>query len=265
MQKDLEIFLQEGNSEGFVDIATCRKAAEKFGFSYSEIEKTALHVNLMPLRYKRNQSSISFEEQKVLLNSHVAIIGCGGLGGHVAENLARIGVGRLSLFDFDVFEEHNLNRQNFSCFTNIGKEKVTVVKEACENINPALHVEAFCKEFDAKKDFTLVQDADVIIDALDNPQTKLDLSFTCKEQNKAFVHGAIAGFSSQHSTCNTLENFYKDGSKGAEKEVGNPSFTVSYAASLQSAECIKLLLNKGEVFKESFFMSDILNNEFIFL
>ena len=89
-----------------------------------------------------------------------------------------------------------------------------------------------------------------MVDALDNPQLKLELASTCKEKNIDFVHASIAGFSSQISTCNTLENTYKNGESGIENRVGNLVFTSSFTASLQSAEVVKLLLKKGEVFKK---------------
>ena len=220
---------------------------------------------MTPLRYKRNQSTISVENQLKLLNSHVSIVGCGGLGGHIAEILTRIGVGNLALFDFDIFEEHNLNRQNFSNYNNLGKEKVLVIKEALELINPALHVEAFIKKFNPFMDMDLIKNSNVVVDALDNPQTKLDLSFTCKERNIIFVHGAIAGMTGQFTTCNTLENLYRYSGSGIEKSVGNPSFSVTFAASIQSAEVIKTILKMGNTLKDNILMTNLLENEFITL
>jgi molybdopterin-synthase adenylyltransferase len=265
MKTEIEDFLQENAVDKFVKISTCKEASKKFNVPFQDVEKIALHVNLLPLRYKRNQTTISLENQLKLLNAHVAIIGCGGLGGHIAENLARIGIGKMTLYDFDVFEEHNLNRQNFSNFEVIGKEKVYVVKEGCEKINPALEVNAHHKQFSISQDFQDIKQVDVVIDALDNPALKLELASTCKENNLAFVHGAIAGFNAQHASCATLEHLYKDGQTGIEKSVGNPSFTVTFAASLQSAESIKLLLNLGESLKDKILISNLLDNEFILL
>jgi molybdopterin/thiamine biosynthesis adenylyltransferase len=265
MEIKIERFLQENSSDNFITISTCKKASSKYELSYHEVEKIALQNGLLPLRYKRNQTTISFENQLKLLNAHVAIIGCGGLGGHIAENLARLGVGNLRLFDFDVFEEHNLNRQNFSHFGVLGKEKALVVKEGCERINPALHVKAFVQKFDVQKDFGLIEDCDVIIDALDDPQIKLELSFTCKDKKKDFIHGAIAGFNTQHASCISLEHLYKNGSKGIETSVGNPAFTVSFAASLQSLECVKLILGLKENLEGKILLCNLLENEFILL
>jgi molybdopterin/thiamine biosynthesis adenylyltransferase len=265
MEINIERFLQENSSDNFITISTCKKASSKYELSYHEVEKIALQNGLLPLRYKRNQTTISFENQLKLLNAHVAIIGCGGLGGHIAENLARIGVGKMTLYDLDVFEEHNLNRQNFSNYDVIGKEKVYVVKKECERINPSLRINAHYKEFTVAQDFKEISNVDVVIDALDNPALKLELAFTCKENNLPFVHGAIAGFNTQHASCISLEHLYKNGSKGIETSVGNPAFTVSFAASLQSLECVKLILGLKENLEGKILLCNLLENEFILL
>jgi len=160
-------------------------------------------------------------------------------------------------------KEHNLNRQNFSNIENLGKEKVMVVKEGIKKINPALHVNAFVQKFNPKSDFDMIKDCDVVVDALDNPQTKLELAQICKENSMNFVHGAIAGMNGQFSTCNTLENLYRDGSSGIEKSIGNPSFSVTFAASIQSAEVIKTLLKMGENLENKILITNLLENEFI--
>lgn len=265
MNEKIEKFLIENSQDGFVSMLTCKECMKQFSLNLPSVEKKAFEIGISPLRYKRNQTSISVENQFKLFNAHVAIIGCGGLGGHIAENLARLGVGNLRLFDFDVFEEHNLNRQNFSHFGVLGKEKALVVKEGCERINPALHVKAFVQKFDVQKDFGLIEDCDVIIDALDDPQIKLELSFTCKDKKKDFIHGAIAGFNTQHASCISLEHLYKNGSKGIETSVGNPAFTVSFAASLQSLECVKLILGLKENLEGKILLCNLLENEFILL
>ena len=75
-------------------------------------------------RYLRNKNLISHEEQVKLSQMKVAVLGCGGLGGYVIEMLARLGVGKLILVDFDTFDESNLNRQLISTEKNLGSSKV---------------------------------------------------------------------------------------------------------------------------------------------
>lgn len=261
----LEEFLDKNSKNGFCSIKVETDAASIYKISFKNVEQIALSMGITPLRYKRNQSTISIKNQLKLLNSQVAIIGCGGLGGHIAEILTRIGIGKLKLFDFDIFEEHNLNRQNFSNYSNIGKEKVLVAKKELEQINPALDIEAFVKKFNPLEDINILKDVDIVIDALDNPKTKLELASICKARNIAFIHGAIAGMNGQFSTCSTLENLYRDGSCGIEKSIGNPAFSVTFAASIQSSEAIKVLLNIGETLKDKILITNLIENEFITL
>lgn len=265
MRKNIEEFIKKNSNDNFLPFKIELELHKQYKISFKEIEQICLQIGIAPLRYKRNQSTISPSSQLKLLNSHVAIIGSGGLGGHIAEILARIGVGELSIFDFDIFEEHNLNRQNFSNIETLGKEKVLVVKEGIEKINPALHVNTFVQKFDPKKDFEMIKNVDIVVDALDNPQIKLDLAKRCKENSLDFVHGAIAGMNGQFSTCNTLENLYRNGSSGIEKNIGNPSFSVTFAASIQSAEVIKTILNIGKNLKDKILITNLLENEFITL
>ncbi len=111
----------------------------------------------------------------------------------------------------------------------------------------------------------IIENVDIVVDALDNPKTKLDLALSCKNINKAFVHGAIAGMNGQFSTCNTLENLYRNGSCGIEKSVGNPAFSVTFASSIQSSEVIKILLDTGDILKEKILITNLLENEFTIL
>ena len=106
-----------------------RRASERFGRSLADIEAAALGWELLPGRYRRNRETVSVVDQLRLFRSRVAVIGCGGLGGYVIEQLARLGVGTLVLVDPDVFEEHNLNRQLLSSPAHLEAAKVAVARE----------------------------------------------------------------------------------------------------------------------------------------
>ena len=84
-----------------------------------------------------NKSREFFDPNKVKERCH--IIGCGSIGSHVAELLARYGVKRLTLYDFDVVESHNLVNQNFY-HRQIGKEKTEALKELLLDINPEMDI-----------------------------------------------------------------------------------------------------------------------------
>ena len=226
------------------------------------MERHALSSDILPLRYARNRDTIDTEKQLKLLEARVAIIGCGGLGGHVAEMLTRIGVGHLSLVDPDVFDEHNLNRQNFATLDVLEEEKVQVLKRNLSSINPSVQIRPIIKALDPARDFALIEDADVIVDALDNPQIKLELAQTCQTHSVHFVHGAIAGMDGQISVNATLEHLYHDGGHGAEDTVGNLPFTATFVAALQAAEAVKLILDLGESLAGEVLITDLLYHDF---
>jgi len=256
-------YLQDHMHDGFLPLETTFKAMQHFTCNFREVENIALSNGILPLRYKRNQKTLSTKDQYTLFQAKVLIVGCGGLGGFVAEMLTRIGVGELTLCDGDIFEEHNLNRQNFSSIKTLGRLKAEVLKEKLEEINPALHVKIKTDFLALPKDENFVKNADVIVDALDHPQTKCLLAQCAKKYNKAFVHAAIGGYFTQFATNTTLEALYLQEGDGAEKKSGNPAFTVCFAASIQSIEVVKLILNKPHL--THYLMGDLVDYEWTYV
>ncbi len=252
--------LESQQIDGFLSYDIHHNLKEKYGISYYELEKIALENDIIPLKYKRNANSIKPNEQLKLLTSKVAIIGCGGLGGNISEYLARIGIGNILLMDFDKFDEHNLNRQNYSTVESLGRYKVDVAKESISKINPSVRVFTCKEKFDG--DFEPLKEYEIIVDALDSPKTKLLLAKKAKQYSKTFVHGAIGGFSIQTATNSTLQTIYRDVTGGAETTLGNLPFVASFCASLQASEVVKSILGKGELFEDGIFFADLLDNEF---
>ena len=245
-------FLKTHLEDGFLPLSYGYEAAKHYNISFRDVEIAALNAGIMPLRYKRNCKSLSPKEQLTLLHSHVLILGCGGLGGFVAEFLTRIGVGNITLFDGDFFEEHNLNRQIGATLETLGKNKAQTLSLRLKKINPALHVNAYAEFFSLDKHRAMLSNVDVMVDALDEPALKRTLARWAHEHHLSFVHAAIAGMTLQCNTNQCLEDFYPTDGKGAEAYAGNLSFTVSCAASLQSAEVVKILLGRPHLDKTLF-------------
>jgi tRNA A37 threonylcarbamoyladenosine dehydratase len=110
----------------------------------------------------------------------VAVIGIGGVGSYAAEALARSGVGRLTLMDFDVVAPSNLNRQIHALETTLGRPKVEVMAERCRAINPAAAVEPLQEAFHAENAETLLSRGfDAVLDCIDTITDKLLLIETC--------------------------------------------------------------------------------------
>ena len=226
-------------------------AAKYFTMSLAQVERIALEMGLLPARYQRNRKTISVKDQLSLFRSHVAVIGCGGLGGYVIEELTRLGVGRITGIDPDIFEEHNLNRQLYSTPENLGKPKVEAAAARVAKINPAVTFVPVRVAFSKLNGFELLQGVDLVIDALDSIPVRLELAEISAELNAPMVHGAIGGWYGQVVTQfpgeNTLRKIYNRSlqSKGIEKGLGNPSFTPAVVASMQVAEACKILIGHG--------------------
>lgn len=261
-------FLRENLKDGLLPWTAQSAAAERFGWSLAEIEEAALSNGILPARYQRNRSMLSVVDQLLLFRSQVAVIGCGGLGGYIIEELARLGIGRIVAIDPDVFEEHNLNRQLLSSPANLGLAKVEAALDRVGQINPAVRVKPIKEFFCTANGRELLRGATLAVDALDSISYRLELAQACTEMEIPMVHGAIGGWYGHVATQlpgdTTVQSIYRNwvAGKGIEKELGNPAFTPALVASLQVAEVCKLLLGRGELLRRRKLSIDLLEMEF---
>ena len=101
-----------------------------------------------------------------LKSACVAVAGLGGLGSNIAAMLARSGVGRLALFDYDVVEPSNLNRQNYY-ISHLGMYKTDATKQLLLQMNPFLVVETHCVKLTKENAAALLRSFPVVCEALD--------------------------------------------------------------------------------------------------
>jgi len=217
------------------------------------------------MRYSKNMKMLTAEENERLRTFKVAIIGCGGLGGYIAEMLARLGIGNLICIDGDVFDESNLNRQIISRENNIGKHKAKVAHEHLSGVNSSIDISYKIEMLDYENAEGILYGYDLVFDAVDSIQTKLMLQKVCEKLEIPMIYGAIAGWYGQVSTIlpgdRTLEKIYR-ADAGIESELGNPSFTPATVASIQVAEGLKVLLGKPEILSKKMLYIDLLNQEY---
>ena len=224
-------------------------------------------TGIMKDRYNRNLGTVSAEEQQLLKTKSVCVAGCGGLGGTVIENLVRIGTGRITAIDGDVFEESNLNRQVLSNEADIGRPKAEEAAEQMKVINSEVTVRPVVEFVKADNARRLVAGHDVVVDALDNISSRKILEAACEAEGIPLVHGAIAGWNGQVAVImpgdRIIEMIYSgDEDKGSERETGNPAFTPAVIASMEAAEVIKLLLGREGVLRNRMLMADLLNHQY---
>ena len=199
----------------------------------------------------------------MLRQKRILVAGCGGLGGHIIDQLSRIGVGHLRVVDGDVFEASNLNRQLLSTVPLLGISKARAAAEHIARVNPKIiadPVECFLTEDNVKD---LIGDCDAVMDALDNITSRRILASACAEAGIPYIYGAISGWVAQAAVSmpgdNLVEKLYPEGTVLRDKSV--LSFTPALCASIQVSLCVKLLTGRP-VETGAVYYFDLLNQEF---
>lgn len=214
----------------------------------------ALRNGLWPLRFKGNRGLLNGLQQARLLESQVAVVGCGGLGGGVILLLARFGVGRFILCDGDCFDESNLNRQLLSREDRLGKNKALIAQEELSLV--ASHAEVTAHPLWVRPENLpgIIRGADLAIDCLDNLITRRQLETAAHGEGLTFIHGAIAGLEGlalvSRPGFNGLSKMYGQEEitkeQGAENMMGVPTVTPVITAAYQVFLAVKELLGQGE-------------------
>ena len=138
--------------------------------------------------------------QQRLLNSHVAIIGLGGLGSPAAGYLAAMGIGELTLIDHDRVELSNLQRQILFEHADIGTPKVRAAAERIEELNEDVTIHTHAEKLTAGNAASLISGADIVIDACDNFTARTALHDACATHKKPLIYAAISGFEAMITT-----------------------------------------------------------------
>lgn len=128
-----------------------------------------------------------------LIGKSVLIVGIGGVGGYVAEMLARCGIGRVGIMDFDVVDISNINRQIIALNSNIGECKTDVMKARILDINPDCEVVAINSRFNADSATVLDGGWNYVVDAIDSFEDKVALICLAKERGLNIVSAMGAG------------------------------------------------------------------------
>lgn len=200
----------------------------------------------MQERYSRNVPALSQAECALLRTKKVCVVGCGGLGGNLIEQLARIGVGAIRAIDGDVFEPSNLNRQLLCTVDLLGTAKAEAAAERIRRVNPDVEAESVHAFLDEQNAQALIQGCDVVLDALDNIDSRRILASACEKQNIPYVYGAISGWVAQAAVIlpgdGMIGKLYPQGAAIRNKSV--LAFAPALCASMQVALCTKLLTGR---------------------
>ncbi len=178
----------------------------------------------------------------------VGIAGAGGLGSNCAVALARSGISKLIIADFDTVNEGNLNRQYYF-YDQIGQVKVNALKENLERINPNVTIEIHnikINEYNIGNIFTA---CDIIVEAFDNAEEKRMLIETVLSEfpDKPIIYGSgMAGYGDNNSLrSRQIDNLYICGDEKSEISDNNPPLAprVGIVANMQANLVLEILLN----------------------
>jgi molybdopterin/thiamine biosynthesis adenylyltransferase len=153
------------------------------------------------LRYSRHLllDEIDLAGQEKLLNSHVLVIGAGGLGSAAAPYLAAAGIGTITLMDFDAVELTNLQRQIMHTQKSVGSSKVASGKRFLEALNPSIHVISMQERATAGNLAAILPSVDVVLDCTDNFATRQLINAACAEHRVTLVSGSALRLDGQLS------------------------------------------------------------------
>jgi len=188
---------------------------------------------------------------KTLANATVGIAGLGGLGSNIAMMLARAGVGRLVVADYDDVDQSNLNRQNYF-FSQIGTSKTEATKQMLARTNPDCIAETRSKKITRENAADIFKDCDIVCEALDDPEQKavfVNAVLAQLPHVKLVAASGMAGLGSANGirTRRVAQNFYLCGDEHSEASANTPVHAprVMLCAAHQANMVLKLL--SGEV------------------
>lgn len=222
-------------------------------------------------RYSRHilLPNVDVAGQQKLLQSHVLIIGLGGLGSPAAIYLAASGIGKMTLCDFDRIDESNLQRQVLYRDAQIGQLKTEAAKQHLLQLNPDLQIEldAEVQTLDTLRHHC--HQADIVIDASDNFQTRHAVNQACFAKQKPLVSAAairmegqltVFDFRQADSPCYAC--LYSENSADPSQETcsenGILAPVVGILGAMQALETIKVLLHLGETLSGKLLLFDAL-------
>lgn len=222
------------------------------------------------LRYSRHilLPQLDITGQQKLIDSHVMIIGLGGLGAPVSMYLASSGVGKLTLIDDDEVELSNLQRQIVHGQSDIGRPKVASAADKLRELNPDISLQLIDRRLDKAALSEATADVDVLVDCSDNFATRFLLNEVSRQQKLPLVSGAAIRFEAQVTVYDPRQAdnpcyrcLYED--KGELEQTCSESGVLAPMLAMvggtQAVETIKLLTGIGETLAGRLLLLDALS------
>ena len=231
--------------------------------------------NIVENRYSRQAilHNIGERGSGKLGKSHVIIIGCGALGTVAANNLARAGVGKISILDRDFVELNNLQRQMLFDQNDVGEPKAMAATRKLQLINSDIEIVPLVKDLNHTNIDEIIKDVDLVFDGTDNIQTRMLINDVCVMKKIPWIYTGAIGTSGM--TMNILPDaacirclypsIPKPGSLPTCDTMGVLNTVTVIMGSMASTEAIKILLGEAKPRNKqdsSLIVYDAWNNSF---
>ena len=193
------------------------------------------------------------ELQKKISSVTVAVCGLGGLGSNIAVALARAGIGKLILTDFDKVDITNLHRQQYKA-CQIGMNKTEALQANLEEINPYLKTDIHTLRLDEDNANVILSDAEIICEAFDDAEEKASIvNYVLSEMPEKYIvaSSGMAGFSGANliKTRRISKRFYLCGDEVSDVKggIGLVSTRVMLCAAHQAHAVLRIIAEEFEV------------------
>ncbi|MGZ5028254.1 MAG: HesA/MoeB/ThiF family protein [Methylobacter sp.] len=224
------------------------------------------------LRYSRQimLPQVDIEGQQKLLAAKALIIGAGGLGSPASIYLAAAGVGNITIYDNDVVDLSNLQRQITHHTPDIGTDKVISTRQTLNQLNPDIKIKAVKQRLEGEQLELEVMQADVVLDCSDNFSTRFAVNNACVKQQKPLVSGAAIRFEGQVAVFTPGKNdspcyncLYSSNGEELQNCATNGVIApvTGIIGSIQALEAMKLIINIGETLTGRLLLLDGLTME----
>lgn len=217
--------------------------------------------------------AIGKEGQRRLRQKYAVIAGCGALGSVIANSLTRAGVGRIKIIDRDFIEESNLQRQTLFDEEDIRNDlpKAVAAQKRLQKINSEVEIDAVVSDIDQTNVEGLIKGADIVLDGLDNFETRFIINDCCLKNNIPWIYGACVG--SSGLSMNIIPNmtpclrcvFESPPPPGVSPTCDTAGIIAPIAgaiASIQVTEALKILTDNWSYINKKLVRIDIWNGKY---
>ncbi|AXG69288.1 molybdopterin-synthase adenylyltransferase [Kordia sp. SMS9] len=206
-----------------------------------------------------------------LKQTHIAVVGCGGLGCGTVLSLTLLGVGKLTIIDDDRVETDNLQRQILYDLTSVGNYKCDVVKEQLHARNNTIEITSFKERLTSQNSEKLLKEATIIVDCTDNYAARLVIDAYCSKQQIPMIYTGVKAAEGHISVFNynggkSLTETFANAQEVFQNEDCNDSNVmpqiVSIASSFQVNEVVKILQEASTVLQGKLQVFNLSKNVF---